>query len=214
MINPVSALALLSVFVSLLAAVSAYPMGRVPDWEDLRPLPWIGFSAALMAGGNLAATLDVPAPVYTWLARVQVLAVALHIAAWHAYLPGWARRPERIRLWPLLALGALALVPGAVFGSLIRLRPVPWLGVVYRDPNLTWTGQLLWAALGAYGIWGWCGWSAGAGPAPPTRGRTWPVPAPSCSWRCTTASSSQACRWPARTSSTSQGSSPSPCSRW
>jgi signal transduction histidine kinase/ActR/RegA family two-component response regulator len=169
MINPVSALTLLSVFVSLLAAVSVYPLGRVPDWEDLRPLTWVGFTAALMAGANLVATFELPDPVYLWCARLQVLGVALHLAAWHTYLPGWARRPERIRLWPLLALGALAMVPGAVFGDRIHMRPVHWLGVVYRDPELTWTGQLIWAGLGAYGIWGLLRvvrWGRGGAPYP------------------------------------------------
>jgi signal transduction histidine kinase/CheY-like chemotaxis protein len=156
MLNPASASAILSALISAIAAACVYPLGRVPDWEDLRPLTWVALTAALVAAGDVTATLEEPEAVYAWTARLQVLFIALHILAWHAYLPGWAKRPVRSlgwALWPLPALGVLALLPGAAYGTGITLRPVPWLGIVYRDPTVTPLGRVVWVLLGAYALW-------------------------------------------------------------
>jgi len=156
--NPASVSALLSVVVSGIAAACAFLLGRVPDWDDVRPLAWVAASAALAAGCNFASTLDAPPAVYLWTGHVQVAAVALHLWAWHRYLPGWAGRStssrHRAALWGLPALGLLALVPGLVYGSSIALRPLPWLGVTYHDPVVTPAGALVYGALAAYGAWG------------------------------------------------------------
>ncbi|HTN53007.1 MAG TPA: hybrid sensor histidine kinase/response regulator [Anaeromyxobacter sp.] len=156
-LNPASASAILSAIISLLAAACVYPLARVPDWEDLRPLPWVALTAALVAACNVTATLEVPVAVYLWTGRLQVLFLSLHILAWHAYFPGWAKRPVPPigpALWPLPAVGLLALVPGAVYGDEVTLRPLEWLGVVYRDPAVTWLGFAVWGLLGGYALWG------------------------------------------------------------
>ncbi len=156
MLNPVSAWALFGALTSLFAALSVAPLGRVPEWEDLRPLRWVALTAALMSAADISDTLPLPPAVHVWSNRLQVLGIALHILAWIAYLPGWAKRPERpIRwAWPLAVLGLLALVPGLVYGEGTRAHPLPWLGVVYNDPILTPAGLVIWVAIGAYGIWG------------------------------------------------------------
>ena len=156
MLNPVSAWALFGALTGLFAALSVAPLGRVPEWEDLRPLKWVALTAALMSAADITDTLTLPPAVHVWSNRLQVLAIALHILAWIVYLPGWAKRPERpVRwAWPLAVLGLLALVPGLVYGEGTRAHPLPWLGVVYHDPILTPAGQVVWVAIGAYGIWG------------------------------------------------------------
>lgn len=156
--NPASVSALLSVVVTTIAAACAYLLGRVPDWDDVRPLTWVALTAAAAAGCNFTSTLDLSADVYLWTGRLQVAAVALHVLAWHAYLPGWARRPlgrrHRAALWGLVGVALLALWPGVVYGGAVTARPLPWLGVVYHDPALTPGGLAVYAVIGAYGLWG------------------------------------------------------------
>ena len=156
-LNPATVAALLGAIVSLFAAACVYPLGRAPDWEDLRPLTWVALTAAMMAAANVPATLVLPATVYAWFARLQMLSVVLHILAWYAYLPGWARRPGRAidpALWPLPVLGLVSLIPGVVYGTGFKLRAVPWLGVVYRDTPVSHVGELVWAAVAVYAAWG------------------------------------------------------------
>lgn len=156
--TPASASALLSAAVSLFSGLGAHLLGRAPDWDDVKPLAAVGFTGALVAGCNFTATLDVPLPVYAWTGRLQVVAVALHIAAWYRYALQWVRTfgPGRVRLVlaPLFLAGAAALVPGVVYVDAISLRTVGWLGVVYRDPVLATPGALVFAVLAAYGAGG------------------------------------------------------------
>lgn len=156
--NPASVSALLSVVVSAIAAACALLLARVPDWDDVLPLAWVAGTAALVAGCNFTATLDVPTDVYLWTGRLQVTGIALHVAAWHLYLPGWAGHPlgarHRAALWGLLAVGVLALFPGAVYGGEVHPRPLAWLGVTYRDPVITPLGTILYAVILGYGLWG------------------------------------------------------------
>jgi signal transduction histidine kinase len=157
--NPASVAALLSTVVCVIGGVGAWLLGHAPDWEDVRPLSRVGLSAALAAASAFSATLLVPEAVHVWSARVQVLALALHVAAWYAYFLQWASPGQRSRRWwvfgPLLAAGALALVPGAVFEGRVVPRAVPWLGVVYHDPvvaPLGFTAMALVAGFGAVGV--------------------------------------------------------------
>lgn len=155
--NPASVSALVSAVVSAIAAACAFLLGRVPDWDDVRPLAWVAASAALVAGCSFTATLDVPTDVHLWTSRVQVAGMALHVWAWHRYLPGWAGRhltpAHRRALWALLAVGLAALLPGLVYGPAITPRPLPWLGVTYQDPVVTPAGALVFSVLAAYGAW-------------------------------------------------------------
>jgi signal transduction histidine kinase/CheY-like chemotaxis protein len=145
--------------VSLFAAACVFPLGRVPDWDDLRPLTWVAITAALASAANIPASLDVPASVHIWTSRLEVTAVGLHILAWLTYLPGWAKQSVRMlppSVWPLAALALSSLVPGVVFGSDAEMvtRSVPWLGVIYRDPAVKTTGILVWSGFAAYALWG------------------------------------------------------------
>ncbi len=156
--NPASVSALLSTGASLIGGMGAWVLGYAPDWEDVKPLAWVGFTAAVTAACSFTATLDVPASAHAWASRVQLLAIALHLAAWYAYFGHWGARRSSAGRWaliaPLVTAGALALVPGFVRGDAVTLRPVPWLGIVYRDPVVTAPGYAVYAVLGAYGIAG------------------------------------------------------------
>lgn len=156
--NPASVSALLSAVISTIAAACAFLLGRVPDWDDVRPLTYVALTAAAAAGCNFTATLDVPTDVYLWTGRLQVVAIALHVVAWHVYLPGWAGRQlsprHRAALWALVALALLSLVPGLVYGSEVTPRPAPWLGVTYHDPQVTPAGAIVYAIVAAYGVYG------------------------------------------------------------
>jgi len=156
--NPASVSALLSAVVSAIAAACAFLLGRVPDWDDVRPLTWVALTASLAAGCNFTATIDVPLAVYAWTGRLQVLAMALHVYAWHLYLPGWARRPmgtaHRRSLWPLVVAGLVTLWPGAVYGDAVVARPLAWLGVTYHDPAVTPGTLVVEAIILGYGLWG------------------------------------------------------------
>ena len=153
--NPASVSALLSAVVSLIGGVGAWVLGRAPDWEDVRPLSRVGFTAAVVAACNFTATLDVHPAVYAWTGRVQVLAVALHVAAWYTYALQWGApvpRAWRVAIFgPLVAAGVLALVPGLVYGDVIAIRSVTWLGVAYHDPELVPVGFALIGAIAVYG---------------------------------------------------------------
>ncbi len=156
--NLASVSTLLSVAVTTIAAACAFLLGRVPDWDDVRPLTWVALTAAAAAGCSFTATLDVPSWVYLWTNRLQVTAIALHVVAWHVYLPRWGRRTltprRRAALWGLVAAGLAALWPGAVYGDAIALRPLEWAGLVYHDPVVTPAGAVMYAVIGAYGLWG------------------------------------------------------------
>jgi signal transduction histidine kinase len=155
--NPASVSALLSTVVAAIAAACAALLARVPDWDDVQPLVWVAATAAIAAGCNITATLDVPIEVQLWTGRVEVVALALHLCAWHVYLPAWASRslsaPHRAALWALAAAGALALWPGAVYGDALAPRSVPWLGITYHDPVITPLGSAVLLVITAFGIW-------------------------------------------------------------
>jgi signal transduction histidine kinase len=153
--NPASVSALLSTTVCIVGGVGAWLLGHAPDWEDVRPLSRVGLSAALAAACTFTSTLAMPEAVHLWSARVEVLALALHVVAWYGYFLHWAPPGQRRRRWwvygPLLGAGALALVPGAVFTGPIAPRPVAWLGIVYHDPTLAPLGLTVMATIAGFG---------------------------------------------------------------
>lgn len=178
MLNPVSATAIFGALTSLAAAACVFPLGRVPDWEDLRPLFWVALSAALLTAANVPDTLDVPPSLHVWSDRVQAAAMMLNVAAWIFYVPGWARRPEPLPWWAWtpVVLAGVALIPGAVFSDQLVPRPLPWLGVVYRDPVFTVTGLVIAAAAAASGLAGlvlMVRWGRAGAPYP--RAHVWAV---------------------------------------
>jgi signal transduction histidine kinase len=156
--NPASVAALLSAVVSLIGGVGAWLLGRAPDWEDVRPLSRVGLTAALAAGCSFCSTLDVHHGLHVWGARVQILALALHVTAWYAYVLQWGTPDVCRRRWvvygPLLAAGLVAVIPGAVITGGHVLRPVPWLGITYHDPVATPLGFGVFALIAGYGAFG------------------------------------------------------------
>ncbi len=159
MLNPASVAALFSAVVSLFAVACVFPLGRVPDWDDLRPLSWVALTAALISASNMPASLELSPAVHIWTSRLEVMFIGFHILAWLVYLPGWAKQPVRLlppALWPLPALALLSLVPGVVIGSNAQIvpRPVPWLGVTYWDPVVAATGLAVWGGMAGYAVLG------------------------------------------------------------
>jgi signal transduction histidine kinase/CheY-like chemotaxis protein len=156
-LNPASASAILSALVCVMAAACVWPLGEVPDWEDLRPLRAVALTAAMVAACNVTTTLVLADPVYVWTSRLQVTAMAFHALAWHLYLPRWTKRPferwHRLALLPLAAVALAALWPGAMFGDRVALRPIAWMGVVYHDPLVAAPGLVIFGVIGWYGLW-------------------------------------------------------------
>jgi signal transduction histidine kinase/CheY-like chemotaxis protein len=156
-LNPASASAILSALVCAMGAGCVWPLGDVPEWEDLRPLRAVGLTAALVAACTVTTTLSVPNPVYVWTSRLQVASMGFHVLAWHLYLPRWTKRPferwHRLGLAPLVVLSLAVLVPGVVFGDGVALRPLRWLGIVYHDPISTASGMAVFGIISWYGIW-------------------------------------------------------------
>jgi signal transduction histidine kinase len=156
-LNPASVSAMASVGMSFAAAAAGRYLGRAPEWGDVKALGAVGMTACVAAACNVTATLEVPTAVYVWTGRVQLLAIALHVAAWYVYVAQW--RPQatpRLHAWllPLVVAGLAALVPGVAFGEEVRLRPVPWLGVVYHDPVITVPGVAVFGVIACYGVAG------------------------------------------------------------
>jgi signal transduction histidine kinase/ActR/RegA family two-component response regulator len=144
-----SAVAIASAAVSLYVAVLNYRFVRAPGWSDQR---WFSAVASAIAGYsvlNVPITLARADATVLLFSQIQLLVVALHSAAWLMYSRGEANAPlrpwERALLGGLLALGIMALVPGALCGLPLRRSTFGPIGMSYVVPRSTWLGDLLMA---------------------------------------------------------------------
>jgi two-component system sensor histidine kinase HydH len=121
-------------------------MSSAPGWRELR---WFACCSALAALFNLAnITTNVPVSDHAVVlgSRFAMFFGGLHTAAWFEFSAAQQgrrlRRFERAMVATGVCLAAAALVPGLFLTDEIRGRPVPWLGVVYRDGIPTTVGSI------------------------------------------------------------------------
>jgi signal transduction histidine kinase len=121
-----------------LAVLGAY-LGRGAASRHFLHAATAGVAAAAycLSDAVLAARLSIPVTV--WVARVSMIAVAVHGSAWLAFLAAWdRRRPSRVEKALIVAsafVAALCLVPELAVKSSVTERVSVALGVTYRDPE-------------------------------------------------------------------------------
>ncbi len=127
-----------SATTSSLAVLGAY-LSRRPATRHFRYAAISGFAGSLycLTDAVLAARMS---DAWTeWAGRLAVFAMCVHSAAWIAFIAAWDRRTlsrfERAVVLANVVAALLGLLPGLTAASNISERAVPWLGVVYRDPD-------------------------------------------------------------------------------
>jgi len=152
-LNAAVATALVSAAVSAGTAGASFLAGRTPGWRDFNRFGWVALTAAVVSFANAGNTLDLAFASPAWTGRVQFLFFGLHVLAWHGYVSEWARAPlgrgaaaavAGITVVP----GVLGLWPGLLYTDVYSLRPVPWLGLAYRDAQASPSGVVLLVLLG------------------------------------------------------------------
>jgi len=103
-------------------ALLALGVSRAPRWAGTRPFAAVAGAAAGLTLAGVGQELSYAAPDrFLALARAALALSALHVAAWIPTLAAQRERRvgrgERVVVVVLLALGALALVPGALVRS-------------------------------------------------------------------------------------------------
>jgi signal transduction histidine kinase len=135
--NVAATLAASAAAIAILAGAMSRRLSLAPGWRDQYGFSLVAFSAAAYAICNLATTLGLPDGVVTAASRLQVASGVLHLAAWFRYCDAFeGRRPTAATVRAgraLVALAALALVPGVVFTPLVVTHAAPAFRTVYRD---------------------------------------------------------------------------------
>lgn len=100
---------------------------------------------------DVPMTLEGSAATLLFLQRLAVVAAAVTVATWieHAAMLVRGSVSRRARAFAVLvvALTLPSLIPGVTYRDETTLHAVPWLGVVYRDPVLTYYGTAVYALL-------------------------------------------------------------------
>jgi signal transduction histidine kinase len=147
--NLAAAIAIAAGAVAVYVGLMAYRFALAPGWGEQRWFASIAFGAAAYAFGNVATSLGLSDPVVVALSNVQVASVLFQVWAWFRYLDAWSgRRPgrlERVAVFLLLALSAVALMPGVAFTDQVEGRTFTWLSATYREAVPTVAGQLFFA---------------------------------------------------------------------
>lgn len=145
-----------SAVLGLAIALLVQRIAREPGWKDHRAFALVALTAGLDSLANLHSTLPMAAPAAVLLARLQLLLLGLHLAAWHRFASGALadlRGPaERLAVHGAAALGLVSLVPGLVYRPWMGEHDVPWLGWRYFDPVPTAFGNLVLALFVASGL--------------------------------------------------------------
>lgn len=142
-------LSVVSASIGLLTALLTLGMSSAPGWRELR---WFSACAALAALFNLAnivVTLPVSTATLLFGSRLAACFGGFHTVAWFAYSSVQNNRPLSRFDRTMMSIGTVAsiyaLFPNGLMSDTIRVRYVPWLGVVYRDGELTSLGSLAFA---------------------------------------------------------------------
>ena len=129
--------ALVAASTAVYVALLSHRFAQAPGWRDQRWFALAALTVGAYAVLDVLTLCDTPTWVLVWCSRAEILTAALHAFAWirysHAVIgtsPG--RVQGTFEKLPLI-LGALALVPGVVFGSETRTHAFAPLGVTYHD---------------------------------------------------------------------------------
>jgi signal transduction histidine kinase len=155
-VNAAAIIALVSAGLAVGAGVVARRLAHAPGSGEQRWFSVVAFSSATYALCNLSTTLPASPLVAVWVSRLQVAAIVVHLWAWirysQAFLGLTPGRWERLGARALVASAPLALVPGLIFEATVVDRPFALLGVVYRQPLTSVTGDVVIAAVFLSGL--------------------------------------------------------------
>ena len=144
--------ATLSIAIAIVGALVALATARIssgPGWRALAPFSVAAALAAIYAACDAVFTLPIAPSVCVVASRIGLFVAGLHGAAWFIY--GAAQddraltRFERAMVVSGIAVGLIALVPGAFVSNVTYARPIPWLHVVYHDAYPTLAGKFCYA---------------------------------------------------------------------
>jgi two-component system sensor histidine kinase HydH len=136
----VSIPSVISIVVAVVGALFAMLTAGLsfgPGWRELREYSACAGLATLFVASNVFCGTSAPPHVLVLASRFSLLVAGLHGAAWFAYTAARERRAldrlEKGIAASGLIVGVVALVPGALVSDDVSVRPVAWLGWVYRD---------------------------------------------------------------------------------
>jgi signal transduction histidine kinase len=142
-----AALAVMSSALAIYVAALNHRFARAPGWRDQRWFSVVALSIAGYSALNVPIALSASDAVVLAAAQLQLSFAAVHPAAWLLYsraqLASAPRRWERVLAGALFALGAAALVPGALYREPVRRTVYAPLQLPYAVPSTTFLGDLL-----------------------------------------------------------------------
>ncbi|OJY20307.1 MAG: hypothetical protein BGO98_43935 [Myxococcales bacterium 68-20] len=122
-----------------MAAFMAHGISSAPGWRALRVFAVCAAFATLCNLASILVTLSASDELRLLFARFDLFFAGLYTISWFFYAAATAAKPtplspfDRALLGGAAILSSLALVPGLILEDTILARPLPWLGVVYRD---------------------------------------------------------------------------------
>ncbi len=154
--NAAATIALVSAGLAVGVGLVARRLAHAPGSGEQRWFSVVAFSSAAYALCNLSTTLPASPLAVVWLSRLQIAALVVHLWGWvrysQAFLGVAPGRLERLGASLLPFVAPLALVPGVVFSEIVADRAFAPLGVVYRQPTPTATGNAVFVALVVVGV--------------------------------------------------------------
>jgi signal transduction histidine kinase len=140
-------IALVSAGLAVYVGALSLRFSMAPGWGDQR---WFALAAVTVAAyAALDVTTTIPSPdlAIVWCSQAQMVVAGLHIYAWIRYSDlhlGAAPSHGAAALARLpLAVGLLALVPGAVFQGTVRRHAFAPFGLTYQDAVPTALGNVV-----------------------------------------------------------------------
>ena len=145
-----AALCLATSLVALYLAITSLRLSRAHGWHAERWTAAISLSAVVYIAVDIPTTLGVSDALINGLNGVQAVAAGTNLAAWLIYSRiAVGRAPSRRVSWfaaILVALAALAVIPGVGFSGRVLLIECPLFGVTYRLAEATSIGSVLYGA--------------------------------------------------------------------
>ena len=120
-----------------MAVFMARGISSAPGWRAYRVFAACAAFATLCNLASILVTLPARDELRLLFARFDLFFAGLYTISWFFYAATSKGKPlspfDRAVLTGGAILSALTLVPGLVLEDTILARPLPWLGVVYRD---------------------------------------------------------------------------------